>query len=122
MSIENMPPCVTCQFWSQDTDHKISGWCHQHQILADSYESCASHKPVITSKSTTMTPISDIVQAAIYYAKHTESNLSQFCWACDIIEAEITEQDREQVCSQLAAAARILAAEVERLRGELNNN
>jgi hypothetical protein len=38
------------------------------------------------------------------------------------MEREITDQDREQVCSQLAAAARILAEEVERLRGELNNN
>jgi hypothetical protein len=69
-----------------------------------------------------MTPISETVQAALYFAKYKESNLSQFCWACDIIEREITDQDREQVCSQLAAAARILAAEVERLRAELNTN
>ena len=119
MSIENMPPCVTCQFWSQDNDHKISGWCHQHQILADSYESCASHKRVITSKVMTSIPITDALQAALYFAKYKESDLSQYCWACDIIERVITDQDREQVCSQLAAAARILAAEVERLTKEL---
>jgi len=119
MSIENMPPCVTCQFWSQDTDHKISGWCHQHQILADSYESCASHKPVITSKSTTITQTTDAVRAALYFAKYKTSDLSEFCWACDIIEREITEHDREQGCSQLAAVARILAAEVERLTKDL---
>ncbi len=52
-----MPPCVKCKFWSPDDEHKISGWCHHHQILADSYESCESHKPVITSK--VMTSITD---------------------------------------------------------------
>ena len=57
MSMENMPPCVKCKFWSPDDEHKISGWCHHHQILADSYESCESHKPVITSK--VMTSITD---------------------------------------------------------------
>ena len=70
----------------------------------------------------TSIPITEAVQAAIYFAKYKESNLSEYCWACDIIEREITDRDREQVCSQLAAAARILAAEVERLRGELKNN
>ncbi len=55
--MENMPPCVKCKFWSPDDEHKISGWCHHHQILADSYESCESHKPVITSK--VMTSITD---------------------------------------------------------------
>ncbi len=57
MSMGNMPPCVKCKFWSPDDEHKISGWCHHHQILADSYESCESHKPVITSK--VMTSITD---------------------------------------------------------------
>ena len=35
---------------------------------------------------------------------------------------EATDEDRKQVCSQLAAAARILADEVEKLRVELNTN
>ena len=69
-----------------------------------------------------MTPISDIVQAAIYFAKFKESKLSEYCWACDKMEREVTEQDKDRVSPQLAAAARILAAEVERLRKELNNN
>ena len=117
--MENLPPCVTCKFWSPDDEHKISGWCHHHQILADSYESCESHKPVITSKSTPMTPISDTVQAAIYFAKYKESNLSEYCWSSDKMEREVTEQDELRGHAQLAAAARILAAEVERLTKEL---
>ena len=65
---------------------------------------------------TTPTPIKEAVQAALYFARYKESTLSEYCWACDIIEREITDGDRERVCSQLAAAARILADEVERLR------
>ena len=122
MSMENMPPCVKCKFWSPDDEHKISGWCHHHQILADSYESCESHKPVITSKVITPIPITEAVRAAIYFAKYKESNLSEYCWACDIIEREIIYLDQDRTSPQLAAAARILAAEVERLRQELNNN
>jgi hypothetical protein len=38
------------------------------------------------------------------------------------MERELTDQDKDRVSPQLAAAARILAAEVERLRQELNNN
>ena len=67
---------------------------------------------------TTPTPIKEAVQAALYFARYKESTLSEYCWACDIIEREITDGDRERVCSQLAAAARILADEVERLRAE----
>jgi hypothetical protein len=65
-----------------------------------------------------MTPISDIVQAAIYFAKYKESNLSEYCWSSDKMEREVTEQDELRGHAQLAAAARILAEEVERLRGE----
>ena len=71
---------------------------------------------------TTPTPITEPVQAAIYFAKYKGCTLLEYCWACDIIEREITDGDRERVCSQLAAAARILADEVERLRAELNTN
>ena len=62
-----------------------------------------------------MTPISDTVQAAIYFAKYKESTLSEYCWASDKMERELTDQDKDRVSPQLAAAARILAAEVERL-------
>jgi hypothetical protein len=64
-----------------------------------------------------MTPITEAVQAAIYFAKHTQVDLSEYCWACDIIEREIIYLDQDRTSPQLAAAARILAAEVERLRG-----
>jgi hypothetical protein len=67
----------------------------------------------------TSIPIKEAVQAAIYFAKYKEPNLSKYCWSSDKMEREITDQDREQVCSQLAAAARILAEEVERLTKEL---
>jgi hypothetical protein len=66
-----------------------------------------------------MTPISDTVQAAIYFAKYKESNLSEYCWSSDKMEREVTEQDELRGHAQLAAAARILAAEVERLTKEL---
>jgi hypothetical protein len=69
-----------------------------------------------------MTPISDTVQAAIYYAKYTDSDVSQYCWACYKLEKEITDFDRMQRPALMSAAARILAAEVERLREELNTN
>ena len=69
-------------------------------------------------KTTMTTPITEPVQAAIYFARYKGCTLLEYCWACDIIEREITDGDRERVCSQLAAAARILADEVERLRAE----
>ena len=71
---------------------------------------------------TSINPIEEAVQAAIFYAKFTDSNLSEYCWACDKIQREINDVDRDQVCPQLAASARILADEVMRLRAELNNN
>jgi hypothetical protein len=63
MTIKKMPWCVTCKFWSPYYKQKISGWCTMHQIVADSDHWCERHRPVITSKSTPMTPISETVQA-----------------------------------------------------------
>lgn len=120
--MKTLPPCATCKFWSPDDERSTSGWCHLHLILADSSDWCDAHKPVIISKSTTMTRISETVQAAIYFTKSTGYNQLDFCWASEKIEREITEADRTRGCSQLAAAARILAAEVERLWKELNKN
>jgi hypothetical protein len=119
--MENMPPCVTCKFWSPDDEHKISGWCHHHQILADSYESCESHKLVITSKVMTSIPIKEAVRAAICFAKYLDCDLSEYCWACHKIVAEVTKNDLLREAPVLAAAARILAAEVERLTKELQS-
>jgi hypothetical protein len=119
MTIKKMPWCATCKFWSSDDEYKITGWCHQHQIVADSDHWCERHQPVIISKVMTSTPITEAVQVALYFAKYTESTISEYCWACDKIEHEITDVDRKQVYPPLAAAARILAAEVERLTKEL---
>lgn len=66
--------------------------------------------------TTSINPIKEAVQAAIYFANYTGYNQLNYCWACDKLEREITDEDRERVCPQLAAAARILADEVERLR------
>ena len=119
MSIEKMPFCVTCKFWLPNDEHKITGRCQEHQIFADSDYWCERHKPVITTKVMTSIPIKEAVQAALYFAKYKESTLSEYCWASDKMEREVTDQDKGRVSPQLAAAARILAAEVERLRGEL---
>ena len=67
-------------------------------------------------------PIKEAVQAAIYFARYKGCTLSEYCWACDKMERELTDQDKDRVSPQLAAAARILADEVERLRAELNTN
>jgi len=69
---------------------------------------------------TSINPIKEAVQAALYFARYKGCTISEYCWACDIIESEITFGDRERVSPQLAAAARILADEVERLRKELS--
>ena len=63
-------------------------------------------------------PITEAVQAALYFARYKESTLSEYCWSCDKMERELTDQDKDRVSPQLAAAARILADEVERLRAE----
>jgi hypothetical protein len=67
-------------------------------------------------------PIKEAVQAALYYARYKEATTLEYGWALDIIESEITFGDKERGFGQLAAAARILADEVVRLRAELNNN
>lgn len=72
--------------------------------------------------TTSINPIKEAVQAAIYFARYKESTLSEYCWSCDKMERELTDQDKDRVSPQLAAAARILADEVERLRAELNTN
>ena len=117
--MENLPPCVKCKFWSPYYKQKISGWCTMHQIVADSDHWCERHQPVITSKVMTSIPITEAVRAAIYFAKYKESTLSEYCWSSDKMEREVTEQDELRGHAQLAAAARILAAEVERLTKEL---
>ena len=72
--------------------------------------------------TTSINPIKEAVQAALYFARYKEATILEYCWALDIIESEITFGDRERGYGQLAAAARILADEVERLRAELNTN
>ena len=67
---------------------------------------------------TSINPIEEAVQAALYFARYKESTTLEYCWALDIIESEITFGDKERVCPQLAASARILADEVVRLRAE----
>ena len=112
--MKSVPPCATCKFWSPDGQHTTSGWCHHLQTLADSSDWCGEH---ITTMSTAA-PITDAVQAAIFFAKFTDANFSEYNWACHKIQREINDVDRDQVYPQLSAAARILADEVVRLRKE----
>jgi hypothetical protein len=117
--MENLPPCVKCKFWSPPDEQKISGWCHEHQIVADSDGWCERHKPVITSKVITSIPITEAVKAAIYFAEFTESTILEYRLACDKLELLTTDQDRLRISPLMSVAARILAAEVERLTKEL---
>ena len=64
----------------------------------------------------------DTVQAALIHANPDLYTDDEWDFAIDRLANEVTEKDREQVCPQLAAAARILADEVVRLRAELNTN
>jgi hypothetical protein len=121
MSMENPPACVKCKFWSPYYKQTISGWCTQHQIVAESDHWCERHKPVITSKVITSIPITEAVRAAICFAKYLDCDLSEYCWACHKIVAEVTKNDLLREAPVLAAAARILAAEVERLTKELQS-
>jgi len=66
----------------------------------------------------TSSPITDAVQAALYYAKPTNLTIEQLDFAYDQMAKHTTDEDRERVCSKLAALARILADEVVRLRAE----
>ena len=63
-----------------------------------------------------ISPITDAVQAALYYAKPTNLTIDELDFAYDQMAKHTTDEDRERVCSQLAAASRILADEVVRLR------
>ena len=63
-----------------------------------------------------ITPITDAVQAAIFYAKPNNLTIHELDFAYDQMAKHTTDEDRERVCSQLAVASRILADEVERLR------
>ena len=63
-------------------------------------------------------PITDAVQAALYYAKPHDLTIDELDFAYDQMAKHLTDYDRERVCPQLAASARILADEVVRLREE----
>jgi hypothetical protein len=76
----------------------------------------------IKATMSTAAPITDAVQAAIYYAEFTDSTISEYRWACDKLEPLITDQDRLRISPLMSVSARILANEVVRLRAELNNN
>jgi len=67
---------------------------------------------------TTSTPITDAVQAALIYVRNNYDEGGQWDLACDKMQSEILNKDRGRGAPQLAAAARILADEVERLRAE----
>ena len=66
------------------------------------------------------TPITDAVEAAIVFAQPVPDDLNKFCRALDKLAAELTNEDKERGNPTLAAAARILADEVVRLREKLN--
>ena len=65
---------------------------------------------------TTPTPITESVLAALIYVRNDYEENGQWDLACDKIHSEILNKDRGRGAPQLAAAARILADEVERLR------
>jgi len=68
---------------------------------------------------TTPTPITESVLAALIYVRNDYEENGQWDLACDKIHSEILNKDRGRGAPQLAAAARILADEVERLRAQL---
>ena len=68
------------------------------------------------------TLITDAVEAAIVFAQPVPDDLNKFCRALDRLAAELTNEDKDRGNPTLAAAARILADEVVRLRTELNTN
>ena len=65
---------------------------------------------------TTPTPITEAVQAALIYVRNNYEEGEQWDLACHKMQSEILNKDRGRGAPQLAAAARILADEVERLR------
>lgn len=66
-----------------------------------------------------MNTISDAVQAALIYVRNEDEESEQWDLVCHKMEDEILYRDRSRGAPQLAAAARILADEVERLRKEM---
>jgi hypothetical protein len=67
---------------------------------------------------TTPTPITDAVKAALIYVRNDYEDAEQYDLASQKMQSEILNKDRGRGAPQLAAAARILADEVERLRAE----
>ena len=67
-------------------------------------------------------PITEDVKAALIYVRNDYANTEQWDLASQKMQSEILNKDRGRGAPQLAAAARILADEVERLRAELNTN
>ena len=65
---------------------------------------------------TTPTPITDAVKAALIYVRNDYANAEQYDPAFQKMQNEILNKDRGRGAPRLAAAARILADEVERLR------
>ena len=70
---------------------------------------------------TTPTPITDAVLAALIYVRNDYEEGEQWDLASQKMQSEILNKDRGRGAPQLAAAARILADEVERLRAEPQN-
>ena len=68
---------------------------------------------------TTSKPITDAVKAALIYVRNDYEDAEQYDPASQKMQSEILNKDRGRGAPQLAAAARILADEVERLRKEL---
>ena len=66
----------------------------------------------------TPTPITEAVLAALVYVRNNYDEGGQWDLACDKMQNEILNKDRGRGAPQLAAAARILADEVERLRAQ----
>lgn len=64
----------------------------------------------------TLNPITESVLAALLYVRNNYDEGGQWDLACDKMQSEILNKDRGRGAPQLAAAARILADEVERLR------
>jgi hypothetical protein len=69
-----------------------------------------------------MTPISETVQAALHFLTHYKKNSEQYSDGFDEMLRQITEMDPNLGFPEMTAAAWFLAAEVKRLREELNNN
>ena len=67
----------------------------------------------------TLIPITDCVESALIYAKPVFYTEKQYDSAWEKLCAQVTDEDKEFVNQQSAAALRILADEVKRLRKEM---